>query len=70
MNQLLFITVILCPLKLIGAVTFSWWWTAAPLWVPLALVVAVILIGALCGAAAHFGSIFKNIFKSKNNWKL
>lgn len=33
-------------LKLIGVITWSWWWVTAPLWIPFALVIGIIL-GAL-----------------------
>lgn len=28
-------------LKLTGVITWSWWWVTAPLWVPMALIVAI-----------------------------
>lgn len=31
-------------LKLLGHITWSWWWVTAPLWIPLGIVVAVILV--------------------------
>lgn len=36
---LLFIT-----LKLIGVITWSWWWVTVPLWGPTAIVIAVVLV--------------------------
>lgn len=33
-------------LKLIGVITWSWWWVTAPLWIPFALGIGIIL-GAL-----------------------
>jgi len=37
-------------LKLCGVIDWSWWWVTAPLWIPFALAL-VVLIGAaiLCG---------------------
>jgi len=31
-------------LKLTGVIAWSWWWVAAPLWIPLVLFVAIIFI--------------------------
>lgn len=31
-------------LKLTGHITWSWWWVSSPLWAPLAVFVAVVLI--------------------------
>lgn len=31
-------------LKLTGHIDWSWWWVLAPFWVPVALVVAVLLV--------------------------
>jgi hypothetical protein len=41
-------------LKLVGTITWSWWWVTAPLWIPFALVV---LIG---GIIMLFTLIFAN----------
>jgi hypothetical protein len=34
-------------LKLTGNINWSWWWVTSPLWIPLALIVAIGGIGAL-----------------------
>lgn len=40
-------------LKLCGTIDWSWWWVAAPVWGPLALVCAGALVfGAISGAVA------------------
>jgi hypothetical protein len=31
-------------LKLLGKITWSWWWVTAPLWIPLAIFLGVLLI--------------------------
>jgi hypothetical protein len=44
-------------LKLTGTIAWSWWWVTAPLWGPIALVLAIFVIVVL-GIA-----VFKSIFK-------
>lgn len=41
--------VVFITLKLVGAITWSWWWVLAPWWMPLGLVGVVFLmaIGAI-----------------------
>lgn len=34
-------------LKLVGVITWSWLWVLAPLWIPLALGVALFLVGLI-----------------------
>lgn len=38
------LTIVFITLKLIDTITWSWWWVLAPLWMPIALVLAIILI--------------------------
>jgi hypothetical protein len=42
---------IFMTLKLTNNIDWSWWWVTAPLWIPVALVLGLIVI-ALIGAAA------------------
>lgn len=37
--------VLFLGLKLTGHITWSWWWVTAPLWGPLAIVLALIVVG-------------------------
>ena len=39
---LLFIT-----LKLCGVINWSWWWVLAPLWIPIALVIIIMLVAVI-----------------------
>jgi len=32
--------VVFLTLKLVGKITWSWWWVSAPLWMPLAIAIA------------------------------
>ena len=38
------LTVLFIGLKLTGFIAWSWWWVLSPLWIPLALVAAVLLV--------------------------
>ena len=38
---------IFMTLKLTGNIDWSWWWVTAPLWIPLALGIAILGIGTL-----------------------
>ena len=38
---------IFMTLKLTGNIDWSWWWVTSPLWIPLALIIAIGGIGAL-----------------------
>lgn len=39
--------VVFVTLKLLGYITWSWWWVTAPFWGPFALVIGCIIFGAL-----------------------
>lgn len=41
------LTVAFVVLKLIGAISWSWWWVTAPVWLPLALVAGFFLLAFL-----------------------
>ena len=56
--DLLFITFLV--LKLTKIISWSWWWVTAPLWGPLALIVAVLLFVGLV-------MMVKAIVKSQSN---
>ena len=36
-------------LKIIGMITWSWWWVLSPLWIPVAAVVIFLLVIAVIG---------------------
>lgn len=36
------LTILFIGLKLGGVISWSWWWVLAPMWIPAALVVAII----------------------------
>lgn len=37
------LTIVFIVLKLLGKITWSWWWVLSPLWISTALVILVIL---------------------------
>lgn len=39
-----FMFLIFLTLKLLGFITWSWWWVTAPLWIPAAIVIIILLI--------------------------
>jgi len=38
------LAIVFITLKLMGYITWSWWWVLAPLWGPLAFVIVIFLI--------------------------
>ena len=34
-------------LKLIGEITWSWWWVLSPLWIPIATIISIIIVALL-----------------------
>lgn len=38
-------------LKLVGTITWSWWWVLAPFWAPLAIVLVIFGIAAIVAVA-------------------
>lgn len=44
------LTVLFIGLKLTDHIDWSWWWVLSPLWLPIALIVAVILVVGSIGA--------------------
>lgn len=49
------LAIVFITLKLIGYITWSWWWVLAPIWIAASIfivVMAIILVVALIGAFA------------------
>lgn len=38
------LTLIFITLKLLGAITWSWWWVLSPLWIPVAILLVIALV--------------------------
>lgn len=41
------VLIVFIVLKLVGVITWSWWWVLAPLWVPVAFWLILIFIGLI-----------------------
>jgi len=39
--------IVFIVLKLIGVISWSWWWVLAPFWIPLAIVIVCAIIIAI-----------------------
>ena len=38
------LTILFIALKLIGVITWSWWWILSPLWIPCAAGIAIVIL--------------------------
>jgi hypothetical protein len=47
------LALIFITLKLIGTITWSWWWVLSPIWIPIAIVGAIFLIAVFRGFLVH-----------------
>jgi hypothetical protein len=43
------LTILFIALKLLGYITWSWWWVLAPLWIPVMMVFAGVFLIAVWG---------------------
>lgn len=41
------LTISFIILKLLGKITWSWWWVLSPLWIQIILIVIILLIGLI-----------------------
>jgi hypothetical protein len=69
-SPLFLLFLVLLVLKLTGFVAWSWWWVTAPLWAPIAAIVAVgsliaIIAGVICLGAFVWGGIITLLSKKK-----
>lgn len=38
------LTIVFITLKLLGKITWSWWWVLAPLWLPVLVIIGILII--------------------------
>ena len=38
------LTIVFIVLKLTNCINWSWWWVTSPLWIPIAILIAVIIL--------------------------
>jgi hypothetical protein len=43
------LAIVFITLKLLGKITWSWWWVLSPLWIPLGIILAALLVAFLIG---------------------
>ena len=41
------LTIVFITLKLLGKITWSWAWVLSPMWIPIIICVAIIIIGSI-----------------------
>ena len=41
------LTIVFVVLKLCKVIAWSWWWVLSPIWIPLAVVVAVVVVALI-----------------------
>jgi hypothetical protein len=51
--------VVFLTLKLTGNIDWSWWWVTSPLWLPLAILFAIINVLLIAGAIMLWGRRIK-----------
>ena len=56
------LTIVFITLKLIGKISWSWWWVLSPIWISFLLVVAILLCIGI-GCLIYFG--YKKYKKGK-----
>jgi predicted tellurium resistance membrane protein TerC len=44
------LTIVFITLKLTDYIDWSWWWVLSPLWIPLAIIFAILVIMLVMGA--------------------
>ena len=55
MGPLSLLGVAFVVLKLIGQISWSWWWVLAPFWIPLSIALLLCIIGAIIlGVGLHY----------------
>jgi len=54
-------------LKLIGEISWSWWWVLAPFWGPFALIIGIIIAGLAVTFVFYLFSILISLFTKERS---
>lgn len=57
------LAILFIGLKLGGVIDWSWWWVLSPLWIPLALILAVV---AVCFLIAGLATLVGGVLSSRS----
>ena len=38
------LTIVFIVLKILGKITWSWWWVLAPTWIPIAIAIVILIL--------------------------
>lgn len=52
------LTIAFIVLKLVGTITWSWWWVLSPLWIPIVFVLGMCLVIMVSAAIVSFVAAF------------
>lgn len=64
------LAIVFITLKIIGTIDWSWWWVLAPLWIPLAFILAIALIALLIfGAVAAWDAFARSYWMPRRHRK-
>lgn len=47
------LTIVFIALKLMGYITWSWWWVLSPIWISWSLVLIIFVLGVILAVAFH-----------------
>lgn len=50
LNFLEALTLVFITLRLCNVIDWSWWWVLSPLWIPLAVIILLVIIGMVIGS--------------------
>ena len=47
------LTIVFIILKLLGKITWSWWWVLSPIWIPWGIVIVILIVWFIFYMAAN-----------------
>lgn len=54
------LAIVFIVLKLLGKITWSWWWVLAPIWIPVAIVIGILLVYLIIIAVIAIAALIAN----------